>query len=590
MKKYFLILFLVLWGINSFGQNCYRLIWSDEFDKDGAPNSANWGYDLGNSGYGNNEIQNYTSLSENARVENGILIIEAKKSGNAWTSARLKSQGKQSFTYGRIEFRAKLPKGSGTWPALWMLGESIASAGWPACGEIDVMEHVGKNPGVVQAALHTPSSNGNTYNKMSTTVSDFSTAFHTYAVEWSETKMDFYVDNLLYYTYAPSTRNDQTWPFYKPQFLIMNIAMGGNWGSDTQYETGGLKNGIDPSLTSVRMEVDYVRYYNKTDVAKISGSTQLKEGEDASFSILPTADATYNWSVPAGATIKSGQNTNKINVTWGASSGNVSLNMELACGPLSIAPLAVLLKIKPSTDVYQVYNALESFDIQWHEVQTVGNTITLSQIPELQINYNITNPIVYPTIKYSFGSLADLSNYGFISLTLKTDETNPPSVIRLDVYDINGNYNYSNIFKVDNFINDGQYHTYSASIASVFPFNLTSVTELRFYINYIANAKTGQGVCWLKDVTFSRSSPLYINNFKMGNSKFSIYPNPAKNILNISPLNEISDIRIFSNSGVQLIYSSKAGNLNIEDLSPGYYNVMIKDIESKLYNLQFLKL
>ena len=261
MKNYLVVLFCMFLGLSLQGQNNSCLVWSDEFDKNGSPDAANWGYDLGKSGYGNNEVQNYTNTSENIRIENGILIIEARKDANGWTSGRMKSQGKQSFTNGRIEFRAKLPAGSGTWPALWMLGENISSVGWPACGEIDIMEHVGKDPGVVQAAMHTTSSHGNTKNKGSVVVNDFSTAFHIYAVEWTETKMDFYVDNNLYYTYAPDIRNDQTWPYYKPQFIIMNIAMGGNWGSDTKLESEGLKNGIDPALNSVRMEIDYVRYY-----------------------------------------------------------------------------------------------------------------------------------------------------------------------------------------------------------------------------------------------------------------------------------------------------------------------------------------
>lgn len=188
IQKIKLFLVLLSIGLNSYGQDCYQLVWSDEFDTPGSPDPAVWGYDLGNSGFGNREIQNYTSSTENARIENGLLIIQAKKTGDGWTSARLKSQGKKSFTYGRIEFRAKLPAGSGTWPALWMLGESISTAGWPACGEVDIMEHVGKDPGKVHASLHTPSSYGATVNTAITTVTDFSTAFHVYAVDWTQDK------------------------------------------------------------------------------------------------------------------------------------------------------------------------------------------------------------------------------------------------------------------------------------------------------------------------------------------------------------------------------------------------------------------
>ncbi len=237
------------------------LIWSDEFNDTGLPDSTYWLYDIGATGYGNNEMQNYTDNLANCRQENGSLIIEAHKNGDEWTSARLKSKNKFNFTYGKIVFRAKLPSGSGTWPALWLLAENIDMLGWPAGGEIDVMEHVGKNPGVVQCALHTTSSYGNTVNKMEYGVPDFNTDFHTYEASRTADKIDFLVDGKLYYTYKPSVKNEDTWPFDSPFFIIMNIAMGGNWGSDTQYETNNLKNGIEPSLTTARMEVDYVRVY-----------------------------------------------------------------------------------------------------------------------------------------------------------------------------------------------------------------------------------------------------------------------------------------------------------------------------------------
>lgn len=244
------------------GQN-EILIWSDEFEGSGAPNADVWNYDLGKTGWGNNEVQSYTSSELNARQENGKLIIDAVKNNGEWTSARMLTQSKFSFTYGRIVFRAKLPEGSGTWPALWMLGENITSVGWPACGEIDVMEHVGKNPGVVQSALHSPASFGDTQNRKLITIPTYHSEFHDYEAEWANEKIDFKVDNQVYYTFNPSVRNGSTWPFEKPFFIIMNIAMGGNFGSDPKFESGGLKNGIDPALTYARMEIDYVRVYQR---------------------------------------------------------------------------------------------------------------------------------------------------------------------------------------------------------------------------------------------------------------------------------------------------------------------------------------
>lgn len=279
MKNIFFGLFLAaaLPFSPCFSQN-EALVWSDEFNGTGAPDPQNWGYDIGNNGWGNNEMQFYTSNTQNSRQENGVLKINAIKSNGNWTSARLLSRGKKEFKYGRIVFRAKLPAGRGTWPALWMLGSNLSTAGWPACGEIDIMEHVGKEATKVHCALHTPASFGNTVNTGVKTIPTFSTDFHEYQLKWTAQKMEFSIDGQLYYTFNPPVKNASTWPFDKAHFIIMNIAMGGNWGSDVQLETNGLKNGIDPALTSVTMEVDWVRVYQTTTpTEEISGNTDWPE-------------------------------------------------------------------------------------------------------------------------------------------------------------------------------------------------------------------------------------------------------------------------------------------------------------------------
>ena len=229
------------------------LVWADEFDTDGAPNASNWGYDLGAGGWGNGESQFYTDRLDNSKVENGSLIITAKRedfSGEAFTSARLKSEGLQEFQYGRIDIYAKLPEGGGTWPALWMLGANFNSVGWPACGEIDIMEHVGNDPGRVQAAMHTPSSFGATENLGSIDVPTSTSEFHLYSMNWSADQISFLVDDEIFYTYNPAIKDLSTWPYDAPQFLILNIAMGGS--------LGGV---IDPAFVESTMEIDYVRVY-----------------------------------------------------------------------------------------------------------------------------------------------------------------------------------------------------------------------------------------------------------------------------------------------------------------------------------------
>lgn len=258
--KNFLFILLLCCAFPVFSQT-EMLVWSDEFNNRGLPNGANWGYDIGSSGWGNREIQFYTNLARNAWQENGVLKIQAHKKGDTWTSARLLSKDRVQFTYGRLVFRAKLPAGSGTWPALWMLGSDISTAGWPACGEVDVMEHIGREPARIHCSIHSPSSFGNTTNTAIKNVATYNTEFHEYQVNWTPEKIEFSIDSALLYTYNPKVKNAESWPFNKPFFILMNIAMGGNWGSDPQYETNNLKNGIDSTLTDVAMEVDYVRLY-----------------------------------------------------------------------------------------------------------------------------------------------------------------------------------------------------------------------------------------------------------------------------------------------------------------------------------------
>ncbi|TDP01406.1 family 16 glycosylhydrolase [Flavobacterium sp. 245] len=228
-----------------------NLVWSDEFNTDGAPDASKWVYDLGrgDNGWGNNEKQNYTNSSTNVIVQGGNLKITAKKeaSGGAdYSSARLKSEGKYKFTYGKVEVRAKLPKGGGTWPAIWMLGANYATNAWPACGELDIMEHVGNSQNVIHGTLHYPGHFGGTANTGSKTIANVSTEFHIYKTIWSPEAVKIYVDNELIH----SVPNDASLPFNKDFFLILNVAMGGNFGGN-----------IDAAFTQSSMEIDYVRVY-----------------------------------------------------------------------------------------------------------------------------------------------------------------------------------------------------------------------------------------------------------------------------------------------------------------------------------------
>ena len=234
-----------------------KLVWSDEFNGTGLPDPSKWTAEVGGGGWGNNELQYYTKDSlSNARQENGNLVITLKKQNmgsNNYTSARLITRDKATWTYGRFEIRAKLPKGLGTWPAIWMLSANSPLV-WPDDGEIDIMEHVGYDPGVVHATVHTKAYNHiiGTQKGATTTVNDFSDNFHIYKFEWSSNKMTFYVDDTPYFIFADNGSGYSAWPFYKPFFMILNIAYGGNWGG---------QKGVDDSILPQQMLVDYVRVY-----------------------------------------------------------------------------------------------------------------------------------------------------------------------------------------------------------------------------------------------------------------------------------------------------------------------------------------
>jgi len=238
-----------------------NLVFADEFDTDGPVDSEAWISETNppnNGSWFNGEKQHYTDRIDNAYISDGTLKIVAKKeqytfagSTKSYTSARLLS--KFSFTYGKIDIRAKLPSGQGTWPALWTLGSNITTVGWPACGEIDIMEHWGHDPAKVSSAIHTVACSGVSgcanVKVGEVTLNSYATEFHVYSVEWTPESIKFYLDEDLLYTYNPATKTADNWPFTKNQFIILNVAMGGDWFN------------IDPNFVESQMEIDYVRVY-----------------------------------------------------------------------------------------------------------------------------------------------------------------------------------------------------------------------------------------------------------------------------------------------------------------------------------------
>ncbi len=241
----------------------WELVWSDEFDGE-AINPANWAFELGGWGWGNGEAQYYTDRPENARVENGLLVIEARQEkyeDKYYTSSRLVTQGLQAFQYGRIEARMKVPPGAGLWPAFWMLGNDFSrnpddpfDSNWPQAGEVDIMEYLGREPDLVMGTVHGPGYSGagglTKWNRQDFPIAD---EFHTYAIEWSENEITWLFNGEPYYTVTPEITGDREWVFNKEFFLLLNLAVGGQFagtiGLDTEFPAN--------------LYVDYVRVYQR---------------------------------------------------------------------------------------------------------------------------------------------------------------------------------------------------------------------------------------------------------------------------------------------------------------------------------------
>ena len=376
-----------------------NLVWSDEFDGNGAVDESKWFHQtLLPNGWGwfNGELQHYTDREENSYVEDGFLHIVAKEETftdqgvtKEYTSARLNS--KFAFTYGRVEARAKMPFGIGTWPAIWMLGKNINEPGaywqtqgfgttaWPACGEIDILEHWGSNQNYVQSALHTPSSSGATVNHGGIMASDVSNIFHIYAMEWTEDKIDFSVDGIIYYTYQPDPQNMSTWPFVADQFILLNVA---------------IENSIDPAFTESDLVLDYIRVYQE-DLG--STTTDVQEACD-----------TYTWI---------------DGVTYSESNNSASITLPNSEGCDST--LVLDLTINNSISQMDVQSACDSYT--WID----GVTYTESNSSATQL-FTTTN-----------GCDSTIT----LSLTLNNSSTSELFETALDSYTLNGTtYNSSGVY------------------------------------------------------------------------------------------------------------------------------------------------
>lgn len=251
MKNLLLYCFFIF-TVGAFSQDS-KLIWEENFD--GTELNENyWNFELGDGcpnlcGWGNNEVQIYTK--ENHQVKDGFLTITAKLENGVYSSTRITTKSKKEFKYGRIEARAKLPLGKGLWPAFWMLGSNISEVGWPTCGEIDILEYVGREPESIFTSVHTADSHGMTKNTRKDIVPGIEEGFHTYAIDWNEDRIEFLIDDELFYTFTPENKSVEVWPFNQPFFIIVNLAIGGNFGGPD----------VDDSIFPQEFILDYIKVY-----------------------------------------------------------------------------------------------------------------------------------------------------------------------------------------------------------------------------------------------------------------------------------------------------------------------------------------
>ena len=379
----------------------WTLSWADEFSS-ATIDSSKWGYDTGGNGWGNNELQYYTNRSENARIESGNLVIEARAEnygGKNYTSARLLTKGKWSSTYGRIEARIKIPKGQGIWPAFWMLGTNIDSVGWPNCGEIDIMENIGSLPSTLYGTVHGPGYSGGGGISGSTVLSGAALGddFHVYGIEWEQNRIRWFLDGQLYFTVTPSSLpNGSAWVFNQPQFLILNVAVGGNWPGNPNSST----------TFPQRMTVDYVRAYTPTPVAPTE--------------VVVTVDPAQTWlGYMHVANLPASGGTYEFGNTWNTADLNASFTgATLKLSPNTIIDPAAYWYIggggpgKPGNKIMTANMYIEKTDSLAGKLVVFMGTVvaktlttahnTIAFIRDFAPDYSSSNTVTTPLVKGAF--------------------------------------------------------------------------------------------------------------------------------------------------------------------------------------------
>lgn len=517
------------------------LVWSDEFDTNGPVNANKWFQQTqlpaGGSWY-NSEVQHYTNLTTNSFVTSGLLNIVAIKENytnqgitKAYTSARLNS--KFAFKYGRMDVRAKLPIVAGTWPAIWMLGKNVYEDGayfnanygttsWPACGEIDIMEYgifPSQPTNYVQSTLHTPSSSGNSVNFGGVLASDLQNNYHVYSLNWSPFQISFLLDGIVYYTYNPSIKNESTWPFDKEQYLLLNIAMGGNAGAPTA------------NFTQAKMEVDYVRVYqNTTTDTQIPTNFTATVGAVSGASVELLLNATDNSGI----------------VSYSITYGGTTINLANASG---IQKLVAIPNLTPNTNYSFAVTATDlagntavNSPITLHATTTAtlgcSGTDTQAQQGSFSIGYKYAFETIGTDVKINF-ELLDTDRVGVVAFLWKQSPFG-----EVQMTSVSGNIFTKTI--------TGQ--TLGATINYAVKFAFAGGLAVTKYFSYVVGDSCSLGI-----VTASE-----LNQFS--------FQNPAKETLKITSNSTIDRVEIYNLLGKSVLATTEVTTaIPLKNIPKGMY-------------------
>lgn len=539
-----------------------NLVWSDEFNINGAVDSNKWFHQtqlLAGGSWFNGEVQHYTNQLSNSFVDGGSLNIVAKKEAffdqgvtKQYTSARLNS--KFAFTYGRVDIRAKAPNGQGTWPALWLLGKNVNEDGgffdsnfgttsWPACGELDIMEH-GIFPGqplnYIGAAIHTPSSSGNTVNKGGIQASDINQNFHVYSMNWSPNQITFLLDDVVFYTYNPAVKNASTWPFNLDQYILLNIAMGGFAGT------------IPSNYTQSSMVIDYVRIYQNTaidtqaptnfvaTVGAFTGSSVelLLNANDNSGTIAYTisySGGTFTVYNPSG-------NIKSVVVPNLLSNTNYTFTItaaDMAGNPVANNPIFL--------------SATTSFNPQCSgsDTQSIDGT-------PFTLGYNYTFQTIGTDVKITFELLDNKA--GLVAFL----RNQSPPFTETQMAEVIG--------QTQTFTQTITGQNIGSTITFAVKFAFAGGLSVTRYISYVVGNNCALEVASIQELV-----------------EFS-FINPVKDFININSEDSIDKVQVYNTTGILVLESkSDTNKIDIKNLSQGIYLLAVYSGENKTVKKMIVK-